>query len=359
MKIIGEIDVFIKEGDVIVDHIHTTNTFTDAGKQHVCNWLLHDNYSTDIITSQFGDAGGRSLSNKKIVPYNQVTCTNVNGHSYSGGATPGLNILYPNNSDWNNYISFYDDNYYNWSNKNWNYGAIYFEFSEPKKIVGMMIRQGDNQAYRHHASFSIAVSSSSFDYLNPDTPYTHVQHGVLTNAGNEQMTREQYYNFYDNTESFGIYGSPLENVKTLRYAIRYEQYNAWDKDWNHLYGIWFFEENFYPNTPSVLSLGTGNTTPTTSDTALEAENNRGWMTYVNLEANNKVRYSRHIKVDEANDVLFKEIGLMACPDNGRCHGGSFNGPDIATTLFARAVFDTPWQKTLGQSAEISYTLTLI
>ena len=82
------------------------------------------------------------------------------------------------------------------------------------------------------------------------------------------------------------------------------------------------------------------------------------MVRVRNPSSNQVTYTRRLDFDEANDVTFREIGLMFCPVPGKCHGVE-NGPDIATSLFARGVFGTPWSKNDQQVVDVDYTLTVV
>jgi hypothetical protein len=381
MEIHGEIDVYIRDKDtgVIVDHIHTTNTFTNIGKQHVLNWLLHDNYSEDVVTaSPYKDGGGRSLSHIKQVPYTQVESKTVGTHSYNnypyGGnavlhpasayaerdvtAANGARIdLYPNRDrgDW-------DSNGAAWSASEWNYGTMHFEFSEPKHLIGFATREyrGDQADWATFCEWS--VSSLDFATADDNTDYTPVhitKQGSWRTEGPENERANQithlrwFYNHADDPDPFRS-GSVLENVKTLRLTTRTDG----STQWVYFYGLWFFEPNFYPNTPSVIALGTDNTASVVTNTALGAESNRGWMIRAAQPTDNTVQYTRRLAYDEGNDITYREIGLFFNPTAGEVHGGE-NGPSNSTSLFARGVFGTPWSKTSAQVVDVDYTLTLV
>jgi hypothetical protein len=353
MKIKGLIDVYIRDQEtgVVVDHIHTENTFTNVGRQHVVDWLLHDNYSEDAPTlASLKDGGGKSLSNIKQIPYDQITAYNLTGDSTSGGVDLHR-MLHPH--------SAYDDERVDilstlggtdFSAKDYQYGTIYFEFSEPKDLTGLAWI-----THRAHAVYGPQVewSTSPNDFAtNTDwTPIHYERFGYWwTDSQNNQVNKRWFVDHADKPDQ-DI--ARLKNVKTLRMALKHHGSNQW----GYIYGIWFYEANFYPNTPSVLALGTSNTASAVTDTALVNEHNRGWIKQVVNPSSLQVTYRRRLAMSEYNDTTFREIGLFVHPTANAAHGADV-GPDAITSLFARGVFDTPWSKTSSQVADIEYTLTL-
>lgn len=350
MKVNGEIDVYIKEDGVIVNHIHTTNTFTNIGRQMICNWMMHDNYSADVYTpGDFADGGGRSLSAMKMVPYNEIT-PHCYAHEYNGN--PAL-CIHPMSSVEMTSTNIRTNHSDVWTNKDFSYGTIFYEFSSPKDLVGLMIKATTSDGH-YNADFMVAVSSGTYAQ---NTGWSNVGTFMVTNSAYEEssrMYREQFIRFRNTIDCPDTYNTAMNNVKTIRLAGRCGTNGG---IYVYIYGLWFFESNFYPNNPSVIALGTSESSPTVDDIAMGGEDNRGWMMQASNPTNNKVKYIRHLEADEAAGVTFKEVGLFACPTAGRVHGGA-NGPAIATSLVARGLFDTPWSKTDSQTVDIEYTLTL-
>ena len=354
MKVKG--DIYVKKYDIdgaLKDVLHTENTFTNVGKQQVVNWFLHDNFSEDYPTpSLLKSGGGRSLSSTKIVPYNEITWHNPNGtNDYNGGADGGVRCLHPASAYNDSYLQLYT-NYTNqsWASKDFTYGTAYFEFSEVKHIVGIATAWHRSSTWTS-PNVQIAVSPNSYA---TNSNWTVVQY---TKA---PYWNDQAYNnrcnvmcLYDNANKPDAECDVLKNVKTVRISCRGHAYNTWV----YLYGLWFFENNFYPNNPSVIGLGTGSTASSVNDVELESEDNRGWINYTYNPSDNEVVYTRRLSPTLANDVTFREVGLFFSPINGQMHGGS-NDSSIATNLFARGVFETPWSKTLGEVIDIDYKLTL-
>ena len=359
MKVKGDVEVILTDGDKVVSRINTTNTFTNAGKQLICDWLLHDNFSIDADTpATYPEGGGRSLSAMKIVPYTSITPHWVD-HVQNGN--PNL-LMHPIGSCAGVYstIATTDYSYFrHWTSKNYDYGTIYFEFDEPKQLTALLIGL-QHWAYGHDIEWQVSVSPSSYAVNNPWTVVGYFVSACQTNVNSTEaystnpVYTEQMIRLQNSIDCPDIHGTALENVKTVRLAIRSTDTNQTMR----VFGLWLFEQNYYPNNPSVIALGTSNTAPSVSNTALGAEDNRGWLKTVAYHDENKITFSRKIEAADHNDIEFKEVGLMFFPDKGRVHGGD-NGPELATGLFARAVFPSPWQKTSAQCATINYTISLI
>ena len=321
------------------------NTFTNIGRQHVCDWLLHDNYSDDLEWNGINPmTGGRSLSATKIIPYTDVTVHRIGTHSYVENPEYSL---YPWNFDTGHYTRLCDANG-TWDEGSYNpiYGTLYWEFKEPKNIKNIVIwgyREGWNTGPAVDISTSPDDFATNSNWTRQNTKFVNMD----ANGADDDM------DFW----SFDYAEHPnrnLENVKTLRWRQRCDRGDYW----NRLWGIWFLEANDYPNTPSVISLGINDTTPDATDTTLGSEAIRKFVRFHKETGNDtQVKYSIRLDTTEGNGINFKEIGLQFHPKAGDYLGGD-HLESHCTSLFARGLFDTPWSKSEGDIVDIDYTLTI-
>ena len=345
MNINGKIEVYKINSNNRELIVEGHNTFTNIGRQHVCDWLLHDNYSDDLEWNGLNPlTGGRSLGATKIIPYTDFTVHRTGTHSYIENPEYSL---YPWNYDTGHYTRLCDANStWNEGSYNTDYGTLYWEFNEPKNIKGMVI-----WGYRESWEYGplVDISTSPDDFLT-NANWTRQNTKFLRLSANDTNTKTDFWWF-----DYSLYPNrTLENVKTLRWRQR----NDYSDYWNRLWGLWFLEANDYPNTPSVIALGSDNTTPDPTDTTLKSEEIRKFVRLHKDTGNdNQVRYSTRLDFEEGNGVDFKEVGLFFNSKPGDYLGGD-HLEDSCTSLFARGLFDTPWSKTNVDIVDIDYTLTI-
>ena len=119
----------------------------------------------------------------------------------------------------------------------------------------------------------------------------------------------------------------------------------------------------HPQNPYALKLGTDDGTvlplsESNTDLGSFAENMEWKCDSVEQTTGFTVRYSRSLKPEDANGVVFKEIGLFMNADGHLPHAMSEPRLENATELFARSIFDEPWSKTEDQTATIYYEITV-
>lgn len=136
------------------------------------------------------------------------------------------------------------------------------------------------------------------------------------------------------------------------------------------YGPWFFKRwRFYkpnpqPQVPQALALGTGNSAESTSNTALDVEVIRLPIDGAGGTGIEGIaRWTAYLDYNQGNGVTFKEIGLFFGDEWKSSQGPGWTyfappSPANCDKLFSRSVFGTPWSKDSGQSAEITYEITL-
>ena len=353
MKINGHIDIIdVKTGDKLCE---CDNTFTNTGRQHVCDWLLHNNYSEDVLGDGINDGmGGRSVSDMRIIPYTSVQASKTGTSSYTSNPEYAM---YPYNKNYDYATRLKDQNQF-WEdypyNYNDDYGTVFYEFDKPYdlKAIMMWARQTDDWDRQFLIEISTSPNTIAENQVNP--------------VWNRQRI-DEFETYWDNTwgnrnrcimYNFDFHDHPyriVENVRTVRIRTCYLD---WTTTWASLYGIWFMEATPYPNTPSVLALGTGQDSPLVTDTSLSSEAYRKFVRrHKDMNNDYQIKYSTRLFEHEANGHQFSEVGLFFLPDAGDYIGGD-HGPDVCTSLFARGMFDTSWTKSEGQILDVDYTLTI-
>ena len=361
MKIEGRFEVRNVDTGELVSEGH--NSFTNFGRQHVCNWLLHNNYADDVL----GDAvhvaqGGRSIGDMIIVPYSNITAYQVGSSTYTTGIT---NCLYPNNNIIDNYMNLYSANG-GWSEAGTTYddsiGTAFFQFSTPITLQAMMFwarnaqqttyDQGWNNAHK----FQISTSPDTFVNAQANSSWTPQKIDWLESQGWDTST-EGYMNRRQMMVRFDYSTYPNRSIANVQ-SVRIRTINSAWATWGQYYGLWFLQANPYPNTPSVVAIGTGTTTPTVADTALVSESVRQFVrTHKSTGSTSQVRYSMRVPSLLGNGITFNEVGLFTNPTAGDYIGGSHQA-SVCTGMLARGLFNTPWSKTLGQTMDVDYILSI-
>ena len=355
MKIKGDIEIIRVNDNKLI--AKGENKFTNVGRQHLCNWLLHDNYSDDVAWNGMNPyQGGRSISDMKIVPYTQVNGYKI-GTQTSYVQNPTY-CLYPKNNDFDcAYLRNDSGNTSAWGSPysgtyNDQYGALFYEFTTPKNLAGMML-WGYNNGNRWSYVCPIQIATSPNTFVENTNWTVQNVRGNMPNLG--YSGPGNYIRNYQ-LHRFDYYDSPnriLTGVKTLRLRTKY--INTWSD--LYIYGIWFLEANDYPNTPSVIGLGTGTNTPAITDTTLQTESIRKFVRSHKTVADNQVKYSMRLNYDEGNGVTYNEVGLFVNPTAGG-YIGLDHQASYCTNMFARGLFSSPWSKTTADLIDIDYTLTL-
>lgn len=353
MKVTGQIDVIdIKNNRIIA---HSNNNFTDVGRQHVCDWLLHNNYSEDVPWDGINHGqGGRSISDMRIIPYSSVEWKRVGTHSYTENPQYAS---YPYNMNHANYMRLLGNNQY-WEDYpyayNDEYGTIFYEFDKQYDLQGVMMYLLNRDNWDRQTLFEISTSPDTF-LENQVTPNWERQtiDDAPRNWDDAWSQKNRCVNY-----RFDFCNHPNRIVKNVRTVRIRTCYLDWTTTWLNIYGIWFLEALPYPNTPSVISLGSGDTAPANTDTGMASEEIRKFVRkHKDMGNDTQIKYSMRLRETEGNDISFKEVGLNFLPEAGDYIGGD-HGPESCTSLFSRGLFDTPWSKTSGQIIDVDYTLTI-
>jgi hypothetical protein len=140
-------------------------------------------------------------------------------------------------------------------------------------------------------------------------------------------------------------------------SVRYLRLNTKRGDNNETFGVYqlkFYEENFLPQAPAIMGLGTGTTEAKATDTALESSSVVKKVENVVEYTDYIVRYIMALDGSEGNGVTFTEAGMFF----NNSDNYSLQTTSNATTLFSRALFDSSWSKSSGQTADIYYELSV-
>lgn len=351
MKVNGKFDVIdVSTGKRISGG---ENIFTNYGKQHFCNWLLHDNYSDDVA----GDGlhigqGGRSISDMRIVPYTDVAVKRVGTHSYV--ENPDY-CMYPHNANYSNYLRLYPNNrYWNEQSGTYNdlYGTIFFEFTSAISLqaIQMLVTNINGWSCSHRMQFS--TSPDTFITAQANNTWTPVKYEAAPSdyAWGDWPNSLMMYRFDTKTHPNKI----LTNVRSFRIRTCWWD---WGQRWGDYRGVWFMQANPYPNTPSAIAIGTSDTAPTAGDTVLGAESLKKFILKHKTVNDNQVKYTMRIDKSEGNSTTFKEVGLFVNPTAGDYIGGDHQA-SVCTGMMSRGLFSPTWSKTSDQVIDIDYTLTL-
>ena len=173
-------------------------------------------------------------------------------------------------------------------------------------------------------------------------------------------TFEGSYKGYPNYNKF--YGF-LPEVEGLSFYTQ----AGWDHGSNschaRLYRVDVYEANMHPQNPYAIKLGTddGSILPLASGNISLGAQTTGaeWKCNSAVQPSGyTVRFLRGIDSDEVNGVTFKEIGLFMNASGHLVNVMSEPTLENANELFARAIFDTPWSKTIYDSVTIYYEITV-
>jgi hypothetical protein len=359
MKVEGKFtvtDVTAPDNPVLESSGH--NTFTNAGRQHVCDWLLHDNYSDDLSSpspnAHIG-IGGRSLSDMKMLPFTDVTPVRVGAHS--SVETPA-NCLYPHNINSGNYMRLQSDQLESILDTTWNneHGTIFFDFNRSVELHAIHFCAVETSSWNYAHKIEISTSpntyatSSSGDWTKRKFNFVP---GDMAFVGGE-VGNDWRHQLMLRFDQFGWPNKTISSVKSVRMKAFYNDAYV---TWGNYYGIWFLEANHYPNTPSVIAIGTGSDAPAAANTVLQTESARKFVRIHKTAGTYEVKYGIRLDSSEGNGVTYREIGLFANPTKGGFIGLA-NGPSVCTTMIGRGVFDTPWSKTSSQVKDVDYSLTV-
>jgi len=334
MKVRGFIKatVFDENHDKVVAVHETENMVVASGRQQICNWFLHDNHTIgSMYDGSNPAAGGNSLSGLRSVDWNNIRI------SHSNAIVGDLNrITYSANLINSDVYADYDDN-----------ARLIFTFDEPIDLKAVMMR-----AYTYHGYEGSPIEMLVTEDAVPDvsSTWTRVKWFKVPYTRGWTYPNGRPIHFMD----MGGVDNPhlsYPNTKGVRFNFRNLDYN------NHQYigGIWFFENNYYPNSPSVFALGTDNTAVQVSDTSLGGEVYRSFFKRTLKPSVDEMRYVGTINSGEMGDITINEIGMFFDPLNGKLQTDA----NEANVMFSRAIFGTPWSKTSGEIVDIEYTLNIV
>ena len=126
----------------------------------------------------------------------------------------------------------------------------------------------------------------------------------------------------------------------------------------------FFKPVFNPQTPRVLALGTGDTTPSVDDTELDSEAFRFDVLATDRPSNGVGKWTTYLDYEQYSGVTFKEVGLFFGNQNKMSEDPGWTTvtpvqKENCNELFSRTLYDTPWSKTDEQRVELTYEITLV
>ena len=308
MELKGKYRVEIREANSeLVRTIETPNLIVNAGLNRVVDWLRHDIYSDNFFPGL------------KELDTTGMTVTTA-GFTNPNNAVDGSDSTYTQ--------ATIDSS--SWDNDWWK-----IDFGENKDLLAIYIDwEEDDVNYGADYKFQYSTDNS-----------TWTDFGVRLRPPQESNVRGKVL-FYVNI-------SPPFTKQTLRY-FRLNTKRGNDNETFNLYQIKFYEDNFLPQAPLVMGLGIGTTSPDESDTGLESVSITKKVESTIEHASYIVRYIMALDGTEGNNTTFTEAGMFF---NDTDHY-SLQTPTNATTLFSRALFDTSWSKTAGQTADIYYELSI-
>ena len=308
MQLYGKYRVEIREENgELARTIETPNVIVDAGVNHVVDWLRHDMYSDNHYPVM-----------KELDTTGMVVTTS--GFTNPNNAVDGSDETYTQ--------TVTDST--SWDNKWWK-----MDFGENKNIIAIYVDWTEaDSSYGCDYKFQYSTDDSTWNDLE-----------ARFRPPQESDVRGKALFFVTVAPPFSTINARYIRVNTLRFN---------DSDTFKIYQVKFYEDNFLPQAPQVMGLGTGTTPSSESDTNLESPSVIKKVENVVEHASYIVRYIMALDGNEGNNITFTEAGMF------------FNGSDNyslqtasnATTLFSRALFDSSWSKTTGQTADVYYELSV-
>lgn len=308
MELSGKYRVEIREANgELVRTVETPNVVVDKGVNHVVDWLRHDIYS-----------GGYFPALKEL-------------------DTTGMTVTTAGFTNPNNVVDGSDETYTetvtdstSWDNKWWK-----IDFGENKKIMAIYVDWTEADS-NYGCDYKFQYSTDDSTWYDLEARFRPPQ---------ESDVRGKALFFVTVAPPFSTVTAKYIRVNTLRFN---------DSDTFRIYQIKFFEDNFLPQPPMIMGLGTGTTQPEESDTGLEALSLIKKVANVVEHASYIVRYIVALNGDEGNDIDFTEAGMFFNSSDNY----SLQITSNADSLFSRALFDASWSKTVGQTADIYYELSV-
>lgn len=337
MKISGTFEVKDQDGNVIS---RGTNTITNIGKKLICDWLAHDNFSSneqDLFS-------GKSLSHERFINYQEITpyvldSEMIPDNCLKNYATKHLSGIYP---------SMVMGNIFEGGD------SIYLEINNRSIDCSGLLLYGQSRGETIQC-FEISTTNLRYAEIKDKSESYWVKQKYVAMPSASVASSFKYKNCkivrFDNPFSVD---QSIENVKTIRIKfLENENYDYFD-----MYGIGILEKNAYPMPPCVIGLGTSATEPTVNDSDLLGLSTKFFVNKhksdYSDEENIKIIYSGVLNYNESNNIQFNEIGLYF-------HNGQVlytDTPDVCKMLFSRGIFDTPWTKSHNSIVDVSYCINI-
>jgi len=315
MEIKGRYTAIIKDQDGrIVEEHKTPNVVVALGKQQVVDWLLTDMY------------GSNSYPVWKEIDVSGATVT-------EGGAwTDSGNILDGNINTWGEQdvsSTSYDVNFFQ------------VNFASPVDIAAIYLNwyeEVDTRGLHYRYDYS---TNNGANWTQPPCYGYNCPNEIVTSVDR----KKQIYVLND-----GLEIKPITGVTNFRLNMKH----SGGAQYTYIYDMKFLAPNFTPQGPYKLALGTDDTTPDPSGTALNAQYIQKMVNTMVQPSGYTVRYVATLDFDEGNGVSYKEAGMFYNNDSNL-------KPDITGSdkMFSHALWDTPWSKTSGQTVDVYYEIDVI
>lgn len=195
-------------------------------------------------------------------------------------------------------------------------------------------------------------------FIGQDWEYTSNDVNAANSYGLAPFNTVTFENIEELFSGGGVYGYiPYVTEIVFTDAVYASTYYGQHR--NYIYELVILEALPHPQNPYALKLGTGDTITTENMVGLNSVVSSAAWKVDTVEKNGfTVSYKKVLGLDEANGVLFKEIGLFGNFDGHLPHKLTEPKLENAENLFARALFSEPWEKTADQTALIYYEITV-
>lgn len=306
MILAGKYKVDIKQDGKVVRSYETPNMIVNNGLQQVVNWLVFNAFSDGFYPGI------------KQIDTTGMTVTNA-GFTNPQNAIDGSDATYTNcNVDSTS-----------WTNDWWK-----IDLGESKNIIAVYWDCYEDDS-SNGGDYKLEYSANDSDWYDFPTRLRPPQ----------DATRSKCL-FYVNE-------SPPFTVQAARYIrLNTRRYN--DNDNFFLYQLKFYEPNFIPQPPMIMSLGTGQGATTASQNALQVSSLSKEVSNITEPGGYVARFIMSLDTTEGNSTTFAEAGMFY----NNSDNYSLQTTGNATTMFSRGLFDTPWSKTASETADVYYEISV-
>jgi len=362
MDISGKFGVVVKDKDGnIVHQDENSNIVVDDGKQLLRNWLAHKSFTPRQPAPHnvfWEDEAIFGEMSRKVISYEATVDSSFDGQA-SAHRTPMFH---------GNQFTIYEYVDSDWSNRYWD-----VELKEPIEAcaVGIKVSATHHNGCKINMGLFYSTDNGTtwHSFRNVENPLpgypNQCQETLSPNPENygggvdstdDEMIHGYYFlraDSFPELEGDGIPYGAIKNITNFKLTFEY-----WSGSHPHsLYLMRFdvYAPHFTPQNPYALQLGTNDANPSGNLSALIDPSGLPFMcTDIADLGNQKVRYLCELDETQANDVTWREIGLMMNPSGHVDY--TLPTPINASGLFARAIFSQPWSKDNTQTATIYYDI---